>query len=117
MLTAEFSQRGFIITGNEIYLAPYQSAKTQAQRQLLALEGSAAILPQLRFGNATPHHDPFRQVWGTRSNNRTKARPTDEDVLASLSNQQRAKALSDEANVFISGIIVKADERLTSGVV
>src|ERR1700754_511472 len=42
MQTAEFSQRGFIITGNEIYLAPYQSAKTQAQRQLLALE---ALLP------------------------------------------------------------------------
>src|SRR3984885_10410562 len=36
--TAEFSQRGFIITGNEIYLAPYHSAKTQAQRQLLALQ-------------------------------------------------------------------------------
>src|ERR1700733_8277490 len=42
MQTAEFSQRGFIITGNEIYLAPYQSAKIQAQRQLLAL---GALLP------------------------------------------------------------------------
>src|SRR5450755_4622630 len=40
--TAEFSQRGFIITGNEIYLAPYQSAKTQSQRHLLALQ---ALLP------------------------------------------------------------------------
>ena len=30
MLTAESSQRGFIITGNEIYFAPYQSAKAQA---------------------------------------------------------------------------------------
>ncbi|WP_095203399.1 CHASE3 domain-containing protein [Mesorhizobium carmichaelinearum] len=38
MQTAESSQRGFIITGNEIYLAPYQSAKTQARRHLQALQ-------------------------------------------------------------------------------
>src|SRR5689334_20482852 len=35
---AESSQRGFIITGNEIYLAPYRSAKTQALRRLAALQ-------------------------------------------------------------------------------
>src|SRR5882757_558231 len=38
MQTAESSQRGFIITGNEIYLAPYQAAKIQAQRHLAALQ-------------------------------------------------------------------------------
>ncbi|MCW6513255.1 CHASE3 domain-containing protein, partial [Lichenifustis flavocetrariae] len=38
MQTAESSQRGFIITGNEIYLAPYQAAKIQAQRHLSALQ-------------------------------------------------------------------------------
>ena len=38
MLAAESSQRGFVITGNEIYLAPYQSAKAQAQRHLAVLE-------------------------------------------------------------------------------
>ena len=32
--TAESSQRGFIVTGNEIYLAPYGTAKAQAARQL-----------------------------------------------------------------------------------
>src|SRR5687768_10381803 len=32
--TAESSQRGFLFTGNEIYLAPYGTAKTLAQRQL-----------------------------------------------------------------------------------
>src|SRR3978361_728597 len=42
MLTAEFSERGFIITGNEIYLGPYQSAKSQAQRNLSVLQ---ALLP------------------------------------------------------------------------
>ena len=35
--TAESSQRGFLVTGNEIYLAPYGSAKALALRQLDAL--------------------------------------------------------------------------------
>ena len=37
--TAESSQRGFLVTGNEIYLAPYGTAKSLAQRQLDALRG------------------------------------------------------------------------------
>src|ERR1700755_1340304 len=32
--TAESSQRGFLLTGNEIYLAPYDTAKTQAMLEL-----------------------------------------------------------------------------------
>src|SRR5262245_56911404 len=35
--TAESSQRGFIITGNEISLAPYDNAKTQSVRRLETL--------------------------------------------------------------------------------
>ena len=30
--TAESSQRGYLLTGNEIYLAPYDSAKSAARR-------------------------------------------------------------------------------------
>src|ERR1700744_5372790 len=36
--TAESSQRGFIITGNEIYLGPYQTARAIAERHLTALQ-------------------------------------------------------------------------------
>src|ERR1700750_1347748 len=32
--TAESSQRGYLLTGNEIYLAPYDTAKAQARREL-----------------------------------------------------------------------------------
>src|SRR4029079_12135792 len=49
MLAAESSQRGFVVTGNEIYLAPYQSAKAQAQRQLQSLR---QLLPS--YPNAGP---------------------------------------------------------------
>jgi CHASE3 domain sensor protein len=40
--TAEASQRGFMITGNEIYLAPYQTSKIQMQRHLSILQ---SLLP------------------------------------------------------------------------
>src|SRR6478609_2814078 len=36
--TAESSQRGYVFTGNEIYLAPYQASKTGARRQAEALK-------------------------------------------------------------------------------
>ena len=32
--TAESSQRGYLLTGNEIYLAPYDTAKTRARQQM-----------------------------------------------------------------------------------
>ena len=32
--TAESSQRGFLLTGNQIYLAPYDTAKTRARQEL-----------------------------------------------------------------------------------
>ena len=52
--TAESSQRGFLYTGNEVYLASYGPAKTLAERQLAAVnrllasyEGASASLPRL----------------------------------------------------------------------
>src|ERR1700712_1435651 len=52
--SAESSQRGFLVSGNEIYLAPYDSAKTAAERQLEKLKlqlapytESAAMLARL----------------------------------------------------------------------
>ena len=113
--TAEFSQRGFIITANEIYLAPYQSAKTQAQRHLIALQ---TLLPAYPNADLTLQRlsailsDKFGELDRTIELKRLKR---DEDVLA-IFRTNRGKALTDEANVFISGIIVNADERLTSGV-
>ena len=43
--TAESSQRGFVVTGNEIYLAPYQTAKAQVHKQLAALFGLLTPYP------------------------------------------------------------------------
>src|SRR6476659_1195947 len=35
--TAESSQRGYLLTGNEIYLAPYDTAKARARQQMFNL--------------------------------------------------------------------------------
>jgi two-component sensor histidine kinase/CHASE3 domain sensor protein len=115
MQTAESSQRGFIVTGNEIYLAPYQSAKIQAQRQLTALED---LLPF--YSNLDPALKRLTAILATKFDelDRTidlKRNHRDEDVLA-IFRTNSGKSLTDEANVFFAGIVTKADERLTSGV-
>lgn len=113
--TAESSQRGFVITGNEIYLAPYRSAKTQAQRNLAALQtllpsypNSKVALQRLSAILAAKFAEFDRTIELKRDHR-------DEEVLA-IFRSNSGKALTDESNVFVSGIIVRADERLTSGV-
>jgi two-component sensor histidine kinase/CHASE3 domain sensor protein len=113
--TAESSQRGYVLTGNEIYLAPFDSAKKQAQQQLDKLRQALA---------------PYRQSEAllvrlmavmnekTAEMNRTislKADGKDGEAL-DLMRTNRGKALMDEANLFLSGIIQSTDQRLTMGV-
>ena len=115
MLAAESSQRGFMITGNEIYLAPYQSSKAQAQRQLVVLQQllppsyeAGPVLERLAAILATKFEEFDRTV-------ALKRQQRDEEI-ASIFRTNSGKALTDEANVYLAGIIGKADERLTSGV-
>ena len=113
--SAESSQRGFLLTGNEIYLAPYGTAKTQAQRQLEALKRALASYPESQVILArlsaimTEKFDEMDRTIALKSDRR------DDEALA-LIRTNRGKALMDEANVFFSGIIRAADERLTTGV-
>ncbi|PZM14892.1 sensor histidine kinase [Rhizobium tubonense] len=115
MQTAEASQRGFLLTGNEIYLAPYQTAKIQAQRHLSALQallspssGSDVTLARLETLLAAK----FAELDRTIALKRDKR---DDEALA-IFRTNSGKALTDEANVFFAGIIGKADDKLTSGV-
>ena len=112
---AESSQRGFIITGNEIYLAPYQSAKTQAQRRFASLQ---TMLPSYPNAEATLQRlaeiitSKFDEMDQTIT---LKREQRDEEVRAII-RTNKGKALTDEANVFFSGIIGEADQRLTGSV-
>jgi two-component sensor histidine kinase/CHASE3 domain sensor protein len=115
MQTAEASERGFVITGNEIYLGPYQTAKAQAQRHLQALQtlltsyaNSETTLERLS-AIITTKFDEMDQTIALKRDQR------EAEILA-IFRTNRGKALTDEANVFFSGIIGRADDRLTSGV-
>jgi two-component sensor histidine kinase len=112
--SAESSQRGFLIGGNEIYLAPYDTAKTQVNTQFarvrLALTGSNldALLDRLS-GIIKEKIDEMDRTIALKADSRG-----DEALAAFGSN--RGKALMDEANVFLSSIIRTQDERLTVGI-
>jgi two-component sensor histidine kinase len=112
---AESSQRGFLVSGNEIYLAPYGTAKVQAQREFETLRQALAGDPEA----ATPVQrletiiaGKFGEMDETITLKRTRH---DEEALALL-RSNRGKTLMDEANVFFTGLILRADERLTAGV-
>lgn len=112
--TAESSQRGFIATANEIYLAPYSRAKAQAIRQMEALErtrvkqDAPALVTRLAATVASKIAEMDRSI-------ALKSSRQDEQALAVL-RSNRGKALMDEIDVFISGVTRVADERLTSAV-
>jgi two-component sensor histidine kinase len=115
MQTAEASQRGFLLTGNEIYLAPYQTAKIQARRHLSTLQTllSTSSGPDLTLARLdTLIATKFVELDRTIALKRDKR---DNDALA-IFRTNSGKALTDEANVFFAGIIGKADDTLTSGV-
>ncbi len=110
--TAEASQRGYLLTGNEIYLAPYDTAKTLAQRRLKAVQEALAAendrAPMLARLSAIVS-EKFAETDRTIA---AKNAGQDEEAN-SIIRTNRGKALMDEANVFLSGIILISDERLS----
>lgn len=112
---AESSQRGFLVSGNEIYLAPFDSAKSSARRHLEQLQ---------KLLHPYPETAPMLQRLSAVIDGKIaemdqtivlKEDRRDEEALALL-RTNRGKALMDEANVFLSGIIRTANERLTAGI-
>ena len=107
--TAESSQRGFLLTGNQIYLAPYDTAKTRARQELEDLCRSIppdapnrGMLPRLSEAVAEKIADMDSSI-------ALKSSGGDADAMASLQ-RNRGKALMDEINVFLYGAILIADE-------
>jgi signal transduction histidine kinase len=112
---AESSQRGFLVTGNEIYLAPYSTARSLAYRQLDEVKRNLA--PYKETGPAVQRmativSEKFSEMDETIALKRARK---DAAALAAF-RTNRGKALMDEANVFFSAVIQRADDRLTAGV-
>ena len=110
--TAESSQRGFLLTGNQIYLAPYDTAKTRARQelddlgQLIAPDApNWAMLPRLSEAVG-------EKIVDMDSSIALKSAGRDVEAMALLQ-RNRGKALMDEINVFLYGAILIADENGT----
>ena len=113
-LAAESSQRGYIATGNEIYLAPYSSGKVQANQALKNLV--SLMRPSQKTSPATERliflaSEKFQEMDATIT---LKRQGGDAEALALL-RSNRGKALMDEANVFISSLIRTADAGIADG--
>ena len=110
--TAESSQRGYLLTGNEIYLAPYDTAKARARQQLAdlarfvtSLSEPPPFLPRLREAVDEKLGEMDQSIALKRAG-------SDADAL-SMIRSNRGKALMDEVNVFLYGAMLNADEKST----
>ena len=107
--TAESSQRGFLLTGNQIYLAPYDTAKTRALQEIDDLgrmmapdAPNRAMLPRLAEAVGEKIADMDNSI-------AMKTAGRDAEALAVLQ-RNRGKTLMDEINVFLYSAILFADE-------
>ncbi len=110
--TAESSQRGYLLTGNEIYLAPYDTAKARTRQQLSDLARFVTTGSQ-----PTPLLSRLRETVGEKLGEMDqsialKRAGSDADAL-SVIRSNRGKALMDEINVFLYGAMLDADEKST----
>ncbi len=115
VLTAESSRRGYLYTQNEIYLSPYDGAKSAAARAIEDLERTTA---------AYPHFQDL--VVRLKAAVNMKLRELDESVAFAQGGSEadaldnflsnRGKALLDEVTLFTNGIIESADSLIAARV-
>jgi len=109
---AESSQRGFLYTTNEVYLAPFNSAQTEAKRGMAGLPARLFDYPTLGTAVSklsTVIDAKFIEMEQTIDLTRTRQ----QNAALELVLTNRGKALMDEANLYITGINLAADQRLS----
>lgn len=110
---AESSQRGFLYTSNEVYLAPFTSAEIEAKRGIANLPGQLGDYPTLAQPVARLSaviDAKFAEMQQTIDLTRNRQPEASLDLV--LTN--RGKALMDEANIYITGVALAADQRLST---
>ncbi len=110
---AETSQRGYLLTGNEIYLAPFATEKIVALRHIAQLSQAIpktapqyAAFDRLRLAAA----EKLTEMDLTIALKRARR---DADALA-IVKTNKGKRLTDETNVYFSGLVAFADQRLAA---
>jgi len=107
---AESSQRGFLVDGNEIYLAPYDTAKSEALAQFERLEQQLPLSP-LSKGVIDRLSKVVQDKVAEMDNIVALKAASDDDRVSAAFRSNRGKALMDEANLFLSSIIRQTDEQ------
>ena len=112
LLAAESSLRGYVLTSNEIYLAPYENAKVVAQEQIGKL--AADLAASTRFQALTPRLKARvdQRIDDLDATMRAKNAGGISEALTIVATNQ-GKALMDEVEVFLSAIVLEAEDTLT----
>jgi two-component sensor histidine kinase/CHASE3 domain sensor protein len=113
--TAESSQRGFLYTQNEIYLAPFDVAKSQARKQLQLLQSGLSEYPALLAARDKLSEVVKKKIAEMDKSILLQQQGKKNDALDLVLTNQ-GKALMDEANVYLSGIVRAADKRVLDSV-
>lgn len=113
LLAAESNARSYLVTGSEIYLSPYDRAKAQAERQLSIVGERFAPYDDMKPA-MTRLDAVFEQRLQELDRTVALKRERRGTEASELVQTNRGKALMDEANVFLSGLIRAADARLTT---
>lgn len=113
--TVESSQRGYLYTRNEIYLAPYEVAKSQANRQLQLLQAALSDYPALQGARSRLGEVVAKKISEIDDTIELQKQGKVSEALDMVLTNQ-GKALMDEANVYINGIVRAADQRVFDSV-
>lgn len=113
VLAADANGTGYLVSGNEIYLSPYDRAKARALRQTGVVERLFAPYADMA-GALERLHPVLDQKFAELDAALALKRGRDEEGALARFGTNRGKALMDEANVYLSGLIRAADARLTA---
>ena len=113
--SAESSQRGYIMSDNPIYLAPYATAKVEVLRQQRILEAALGHEADSakRLGKLA---DILDSKFAEMDDSITLKRTGQDAEVAALIRTNKGKALMDEARIFISSVTRATDRQLTRAI-
>lgn len=114
LLAAESSHRGFIYSGNEVYLAPFETAARQATRWFEALDQATVDNPEAKPLVEKLRTISFEKLTELKDSIALKRAMRDDEVMSNF-RMSRDKALMDEANIFLSGLIWAAEDAAADG--
>lgn len=109
---AESSQRGYLVNGNQIYLAPFDAAKRRAVQQIAAVSTLLGDDPQTQAMRDRLQTAVAEKLAEMEETIRLK-REGRHDAAMEIFRSNRGKALMDEINVFLSSMVRHANEQLT----